>query len=429
MSSKPWTITINENEISIIPASEAAKGETSTWKLALWGTHRDKRAIERLKRLFPTTLEQFCEKQGWGNQLPRQGAEFCQDATKPNAQIKNKKRFDTQAFSGMRNNYRFSMPEHILQPVTEDAFIRRGADTLYITTPAPHVIVSKGWDFFIYSDEDFIIPPQQMGISAPKESSDALRALTVYLGSSLVRYYLFFQVPEWGIFRRRESVVVTEVRKVPTPNFTAGQIAAFHHELVQQEKQALSQVFVDTLLQAKMQIALDNMIFETFNIPTDIVTLVKDFVTVRLALDEGQAAMGRVTRYPNSDDLIGYANELAKSLNSFVMGSAHHDVTINKSKELIECVIEIKDDGSRRSSSITVNDSDLLTDKLLKEIRDSAGYQFSQWVYVQRGIRLFDGSRIFIYKQPRLMNWTRTQALNDASDVISQAITAGMSST
>jgi len=48
----------------------------------------------------------------------------------------------------------------------------------------------------------------------------------------------------------------------------------------------------------------------------------------------------------------------------------------------------------------------------------------TQWVYVQRGLRIFDGPRIHIYKPPRLIDWTRTQALNDADDIIGEVLSA-----
>ena len=61
-------------------------------------------------------------------------------------------------------------------------------------------------------------------------------------------------------------------------------------------------------------------------------------------------------------------------------------------------------------------------------LTDENGFtqQFSQWVYIQRGLRIFDGSKVHIYKVPRLTNWTRTQALNDADDLIAEVLAAGM---
>src|SRR5437879_3118097 len=56
-----WTITMNENEFQTVSAYEAERGDAITCKIALWGTHRDKRAIDRLRQLFPKILGQLCQ--------------------------------------------------------------------------------------------------------------------------------------------------------------------------------------------------------------------------------------------------------------------------------------------------------------------------------------------------------------------------------
>ena len=52
--------------------------------------------------------------------------------------------------------------------------------------------------------------------------------------------------------------------------------------------------------------------------------------------------------------------------------------------------------------------------------------ELSQWVYIQRGLRIFVGLKAYIYKAPHLINWTRTQALNDAGELIAEVLSAGM---
>lgn len=442
--SRPWTITINENEIQEVPSFETISGKTSTWKYALWGTRQDERAIERIRHLMPTTLEEFCARKGWGKKLPQQGAELrdgteqseakLKDILNPLEQLVHAKVFSTHLFN-IEPRCRFSIPEGALID-NDKRFIReKGGEAGLRVNSAPHIIISKGWDFIIYSDEDFIIPPQQMGIAAPKKNGndDCLRALSVYLSSSLVTYYLFFQVPEWGIFRQRESVVVSEVRKIPTPNLTTDQItelANLQKWLARQEKQdimtypnAISEVH------ERLQNLLDNAIYNLFEIPKDIVTLSNDFVRVRLPLDRGKESVYKVTRQPDKQDLEAYATILKNELDDFAMDEFYHKINIIESNDLIECIVELTQDKSKTQiTAESIKEGDLTARRFLAEIRESIGEQFSQWVYVQRGLRLFEGSRIHIYKSPRLINWTRTQAFNDANDVIGQAISAGISS-
>lgn len=469
---KPWVITINESEIKPVSSYEAEQGELLTWKLALWGTHRDKRILERIKYLSPITLSEFCKTKGWGKGLPRQGAELRPERENPQwpiADVKGKKEFDTNAFNSVKPRYRFSIPEsNILREITEDRYIRTGKNTLYLTTPAPHVILSASWqNFAIFSDEDFITPPRQMTLAAPRtpdENETYLRALTVYLSSSLAAYYLFFQVPEWGIFRQRRSVITREVQNLPTPNINliqAKELANFHRELVERERRDkadfvsrlarrrkafgdsdaagkdwspsyTNQVFtsgekkeLNSFTRRKneeLQEHIDNTIYDLFEIPEDIRHVASEFVKLRLLLDIPSRRQ-EATRRPTKEDLLVYARQLQRELDDFAMDKAYHRVNITYSEDLIQCMVEITEQGASIAlGDSNVREGDLTTTDLMAKLSHSLREQVSQWVYVQRGLRLYEGPRVCIYKSPRLIDWSRTQAMDDAADIIGQVI-------
>ncbi len=396
VQNKPWVITINENEIQAVNASAAESGETVVWKLALWGTFQDKRAIECIDALFPLTLNDLCDKRNWPFY---QGAE-------------------------LRNRN-------------------------------------------FYPEVDFLIPPRQMGIAAPEEDANILCALSMYLNSSLVSYYLFFHAQQWGVFRQAKLVSISEMRKVPIPDFTQSEVeelVELCHYLVNAEKQsileALSKVkgvqlellnsnqtqasddiSVPDLLSevpsaqknqitkevaefhATAQRVIDEKIFELFAIPEDIRMLVTDFVQVRLLLDR-PAAFERVIREPDEQELLDYARELRDELDGFVEDDTHHGISITYSPDLIECIIDVVDtDTPITLDSSRVRPGDLTSSRILSELSRSLREQVSQWIYVQRGLRLFDGPRIHLYKSPRLIDWTRTQAMNDAGDILGEVLT------
>jgi len=471
---KPWVITINESEIKSVPPDEAEWGEMLTWKLALWGTYRDKRALERIRHLSPNTLEDFCKQNGWGERLPREGAQLRSERESPRwfkANIKGQKKFDTKTYDAIKPRLRFSIPDDsVLQEIIDDVYIRTGKDTLYLTTPAPHVILSASWqNFAIYSDYDFVIPPRQIAISAPrapKENEDYLRALTVYLSSSLVAYYLFFQVPQWGIFSQRGSVITKEVRKIPTPLFTtkqAKEFSDFHRKLVEKERYDKT-CFVSDLLQRRknfvqlnttegtsslskaiktltskekqdinrfilekdeeLQRDIDDKVHNLLGIPEDIKLLASEFVQTRLLLDK-PSVRERITRKPTKEFLLAYARQLQKELDSFTTGTAYHRVNITYSNDLIQCVVEItKENAPFVVNENSIKSGELTTARLLEKLSQSLRERVSQWVYVQRGLRLYDGPKVYIYKAPRLVDWTRTQAMDDAADIIGQIITS-----
>lgn len=435
---EPWTITINEKEVRKIAYSEAEAGRTSTWKFALWGNDYDERAIERIRHLFPRTLERFCADSGWGDDQPSQGIELREQPSeteklKHMPELGNLKRFDTKKFNKSPRQ-RFSIPQRALVNNTKLYLRMRGGEKSLRINIGPHIILSTGWDFFIYSDEDFIINPRQMGIAAPQSSQQpraVLQALSLYLSSSLVKYYLFFHVPEWGFYRHRESVVLSEVRNIPTPTFSDGQIAelaALQKRLVTDEQRAL-EPFAEPLRSRYegYQSEIDNTIFRLFDLPADIVNSVSEFVRVRLQLDGGKASSQRVTAEPSKEQLAAYASTLYRQLDDFAMDEFHPRIKITKSSELVECVIELtRNRPTDPASGISIVEGELSPKHLLAEIRAASGEQCSEWSNIQSGLRLFEGPRVYLYKYPRLIDWTKSQALNDASDVIAGAMSTAI---
>jgi hypothetical protein len=319
-----------------------------------------------------------------------------------------------------------------------------------------------------FSNDDFVIPPRVMGIAGPKEDAPLLRALSLYLHSSLASYYLFFHAQEWGVFRQARYVSITEVRKLPIPDLALSQVEKLvdlHQRLVNAEEQTIAEAFATvkgvqlellngdqnrtpeatttpdmfakvspsqknhmmkeiSVFHAYSQRTIDETIFDIFNIPDDIRLLVTEFVHVRLLLDK-PSALNAVTRKPSEQELLNYARELRDELDSFAAGHAHHGITITYSPDLIECIIEMTNsDTPVVVDTNSIRLSDLTSALVLSELSESLREQISQWAYVQRSLRLFDGPRIHLYKSPRLIDWTRTQAMNDAGDIIEEVLTS-----
>ena len=101
---------------------------------------------------------------------------------------------------------------------------------------------------------------------------------SVYLGSSLVDYFLFFQVPEWGVYSTFPHVVLRAVRKIPTPAFTDEQTKALteaHRDILRDEK-AFRLESEDAPAGAEKQRSIDKSVFKVLNVPDDIQLLVED---------------------------------------------------------------------------------------------------------------------------------------------------------
>jgi hypothetical protein len=222
---------------------------------------------------------------------------------------------------------------------------------------------------------------------------------------------------------------VSEVRKIPTPSFTSQQVtelAALFLSISEQEAAFLGNSSNNpTNIQNGLQKLVDEGVYRILQIPSEISLIVDDFVNVRLPLDNLPQSRNSVGRNPTQEELVDYAGEIRDELDAFTRGVASYKVDVVLHGDLIECIINVeKGGGDHPITQSSVRKSSVVTSQLYRELWMAAGYQFSQWAYVQRGLRLFDGSRIHIYKPARLINWTRTQAIIDASTVIGQSLSS-----
>lgn len=467
----PWVITVNEQEIQTIDALEAETGETLVWKLAFWGTYQDKRAIECIETIFPKLLKKLCDQRNWsfheGAQL-RDKNSYPINKLQHIPDLKGKKRFQREKMSN--SLFRFFVPPFVLDEISDNMCNIRvqGGDVGLQLTPAPHIVISPVWGSFVtFSNIDFLIPPRVMGIAGSVNDTNMLRALSVYLNSGLVSYYLFFHVPEWGVFRNAKYVTLDGLKKVPVPDFSPKEVeelAALYQYLVDAEVQSiqtafakfaplqiglftsnqvsgsrdlaisdlLSKVSAEQREQIKNEVnsfhenarrVIDGKIFDLFDIPGDIRLLITEFIHVRLLLDR-PTAFQQIIREPSEQELLDYARELKGELDGFVGDTTHHGITITYSRDLIECIVDVVNaDMPVTLDSSKVRFGDLTSTHILSELSESLREQVSQWIYIQRGLRLFNGPHIHLYKSPRLIDWTRTQAMNDAGDIVGEVLT------
>jgi hypothetical protein len=413
-----WSITINSNEIQTISPELAEVGDILTWKLALWGSYRDQKNINRLGNLFSTTLGDLVNQKNWHL---HQGLEIrsrdAKEAVEDALYLKNWKKLDANEMA--KSKLRFSIPKEVLKEIPKDKlYIRKGRSLGFTIAHAPHLILSPTYS--IYSDEDFVVPHPKVGISSDDElDANHLRALSIFFSSSIIHYYLFFQSSSWGI--DRSLISPKDVKNVPVPIMSATQIyelSSLQRELEHLERSNNS--ISDSLLQDK----LDDAIEAILKIPKNLSIMARDFAQVRLKLNKGKVFVS-ATAQPQEHDLLWYGLCLRDELDSFTEGSGlRHKVNLTYSKNLIVCSVEFVRSDTITSLDVIVEKAQGDISLFLNYIQEKAKQRFSQWVYVQRSLRIYDDSRVYICKSSRLIDWTRTQALNDSDDIIAEILTS-----
>lgn len=405
-----WNITINENEINAVSADEAETGEAIVWKLALWGNYRDKRAIKRLSNLFKTTLGELAQQQEWNLCT---GLEL-RDSTTTNQNLieyinilEGYKRLNPSIM--IKSKRRFSIPDNALESIPlNECYVRKRKAGLSIMK-APHIVFNPS--YCIYSDQNFVILHPHTGLSSlQQDDSSYLQAFALWFSSSMNQYYLFFSSPSWGVDRNR--IYLKDIKKLRIPYLTAEQVK----ELSDLQEQLAKLEEQNSYSAAELQNILDNEIERVLDLPKNISLLAREFMQVRLKLNNGKAS-GKPVQNPAKQDLLNYGQCLANELDEFADDSnVHHNISIVYSNHLIICTVELI--NSKQPIKVTVENSK--SSSFLQEIQQKLKQQFSQWVYVQRGLRIFADSKIHICKSPRLIDWTQTQALLDSDDIITE---------
>ncbi len=421
-----WTITVNEDEISIISSEDAKTGDFLVWKTALWGKIREKRTVKRLKKLLPTTLQEIVDRRNWnfhtGLKIRTQDSREDVEAAPYLAGWKQVDIYKkNNANEVLRTQFRFVVSEHSLNLIPDSSlFVSKGRSLPFVVARKPHIVLGiiDGKIYCAYSDLNFVISEPQIGISTNEEDADYLRAVSILLNSSVIQYFLFFNSSSWGV--GRSKLYAKDLRTVSLPELLPEQI----QELAQLWRRlAYLEEFTD-MPDASLQQLLDDTVEDLLLIPQNITILAREFLAVKLQLNKGKGVVP-ATAPPNEEHLQEYGLYLRNELDAFTEGSGlRHKVELTYSKHLIVCSIEFSCSDSFASIDVSVEKAQGDLSFFLSYVQEKAKQRFSQWVYVQRSLRIFEDSRVYICKSPRLIDWTRTQALNDSDDIIAEILSA-----
>jgi hypothetical protein len=408
---RAWTITIYESDIQEIDYQDATDDIPCLWKTALWGGYQDRRALRRLKKLLPLTLGDVIEERHWKFGT---GPHIKAERSKSKGEFKPTPLLAGKTILETNDLYTsFFVPDEILRPLSKERQqIRRGQSAIELLF-APHILVSA--THALYSDKDFIIPAPKVGIATGYADADYLKATAFYLNSSVARYAHFFHSPLWGI--SIGTIGPETVEAIPFTRLSTEQIktlAKAYDELVSREQTYMAQY---ASLQGKLldlQNEVDDKVNAALKIPESLSILAREFMQIRYQLSKGKLGDTAIEP-PTADQLKMYGEQLRSRIDDFAR--RHHQITIQAGKEAIIVTMEVTSEPHILQIMVSQNQN-----SAAKKILHSVKEQHSQWAYVQRSVRIFDGPYVHIIKAARLLDWTRTQAIQDAADLISDVL-------
>lgn len=394
------------------------------WKRMSWATSRDRRLLDRLVAL-PRLRDRVRQPRENGGRKPWLIAEGFQPLG-PNDDP------DEAVMLDLPSDLFIQASSPLLQLflLSDDCTKRskrvkvRGRSNKTVEVfKAPHVLVTKGFGSIAFADFDVSFRHALRGIQGPKADRKLLIFLAAYMRSSLARYFLFHTSSNWGV--SRQEVHVEELLRLPFPmpdtthdpvraREVVEEVARLVHAAMRDAQKPL--VDRDSVVDAT-QAAVEPLVYEYFDVlPTERL-LVED--TVRLSIPSFRPGPKRrsvpAIEPSKRDERTQYTKRLCGTLNGWARGGQSRVVGSPSVSEAAGVGLVVLEKVERGSPTAILNgNGDLLA--ALDELRQSASLKLNTFE-LARGVKVFDGNRLFVVKPLERRYWTETAALNDADEI------------
>jgi len=415
-----WSIVVNGSELSEISQTEAASGNIEPWKLAMWGTFRDRKLLQRIKKRFPpfTDFLQEHELEGPTKGLPLPDLTKIKNTTKiePLPEIVGKLKIDPKGLKGYKHIFDFPV-EALLEINENDAYrrIQGGLKGLKVAQP-PHIFLDASRRFAIYSDQFLVILHPHFGIIGPKNKKNILKALSIYLNSDFFTYQEFFASSEWGIRATRPTITECISLPVPLDELTEKEIkewADFQDELTCNGTNGQT-------VSNKLIHEMNQKVIKLLGLRDQERILIEDFVHVNMKMIDGQIP-DEITKSPDDTIIYEYLNTLKNELNLFMGENSGIRHTVDLLKDDISAIVAVALTNGEDRAPVIYYADDPAAESLAKT-RENLIKKQSQWLYFARDLRVYSDNTLYMLKPMEQIQWTKRQAIIDAGEVIAETI-------
>lgn len=407
-------IVIDATDVQYLPRAEAKKTDTNIWKIAMWGTERDFRFLQRLGKY--TSLRENLSKRGWNDNMGV-GLETSQPTDVIDYDIKTMPHIDANRITRYGNSLRDTTN------LDRHEFYRTGRKKAYI---GPHILIKEGQEnkrfcaSFLAFDCSFT--KTVYGIHSKDEN--ALKVLVAYLNSSLAFYLLFLTSSTWGI--ERERVKPNEILDLPDLCFVLSQ--EFQDELVQLVDQIAKEKKVFSLDNGasikQLEHSIDNIFWKGLGFSPVERILVDDLLNYRLdAFQEGQKS--EAFRPCDYFHMQSYSRQLCLTLNQFLPPdsglytcASHFDI---RGRDPLQ-VIALHLTENKPDRIVDIFPSEDVT-SILTDIDSYTYSSHSSSIYYRRFIRYWNDNTVYIIKPNEKRFWSDSIAMNDADEIALELMT------
>ena len=421
-----WCIVLNSSELKQVPYRDALSGASLPWKLAMWGSPVDKQLISRVSKRFKS-IGQFEQE---GRLLISQGLELRKaqegkDAVEPHDELIGMRALDMTALRRGQDLIFEFPPNAVVRVERGEHFARKGRfKAPFAVCVGAHVIVSAARNFAVYCEKDLIVPARQIGIRHAQHNLAFLKALALFLNSDFAFYYQIFVSPQYGV--QRAVATLDALRQLPVPfGDSRDSLEPWVRLYEEIAKSPAPQDVAGTEQPRSFQPFLsriNELTFAALRLEPRYRASVEDLVTVKTALFDGKVEM-RAIGNPGHSAVHDYAFALRQELDTFLGEDVHarHRINVFCESEtgivMVELVPRTKD-----SQDVTISFAEANLSDSLKRVRSLLRERYSQWVYFDRNLRIYQGDTTYIVKPMQTVQWIRSQAIADADEIIAETL-------
>ncbi len=455
---KMWTIFVDHSTIKEVPLKQISNGSSITWKMAMWGTHRDSKLLDVISMNNPTLEEYLSDKNihiSEGSQLRdlRKLRGLGKIKTKDEEETFHKEHeyYPTLVGKGKIDQKRLKAALHkqkIALQFPSEAIIKIGKDEAYLrkrggkagltVSEPPHIVISASRSYILYSNDYVFVSPRQIGISGEVNQSDLLKALTLYLNSEFIRYQQWLTSASLGV--ERDCVNLDSLERIPVPfanfsNENYRELAHLFDEIIKTEKRARESQENEGILfsnsKSKSSLALldslvsdmNSRVYEALGIAKKQRGLIEDMLNVRLKLNDGRVAK-EATDPVNKKEISDFARIFQDELDLFLDNSGKrkvHKIKVLYSDNSAVLIV----DHLRRPETTKPELVEVATGEIrgeLDRLQNRLTMKRSQWIYFTRCLRIYEDRRTYIFKPRQRLYWLKSQALVEADEFIAEKL-------
>lgn len=420
-------VVIDSSDVKYLPREICQKPDSKIWKIAMWGSNNDYALIEKLSK-YRTTIKSFIKNNqcayGVGLQpyntstvrpiinneiagIPYIKPDNIVRYFSPKNQKCNLKYAlkDTKTIALNLKHYRVQSIDEI---ACLNVFRREGATDVY---GGPMLLIKEGLTnkriCASILKEATTFNSTVLGI---KSNIQNLRLLSALINSRLATYFLLMTSSSWGM--ERERIKPNEVYSFPIMmnEPSAEQIDKIHASIEN------TNVFEENKVQQFEQ-KLDKIIESQYQLSKQELALINDFVDITTSLlydKEKSKALKPVS------DFDEYAEMLCSQMNEFIETP---DLYANGTKYTISphsalAVIKISLDTHKHD----VIESDENINDLISMLSEKIWKAKGQNIFFRKKLLFFNENDIYIIRPNQKRFWTKSMALDDASEIIMEIL-------